>query len=315
MNESHDPLDDLLGGLQPRRAPPPAVQARAYANVHASWVAQRRRVWQRYGAMAAAAAVMAFAVNVWMFQPAASDLCFQAARGADLWAGDRHVAGGETSFCVSPGTRVQAERTSRIVDAAGVEFRLRAGSDVEWQSADRLHLHGGALHTATRGQASLVINTSFGTVADIGTVFTTSVDSDRLTVALREGSVQIDTPRGRHVAAVHDGAGERVTIDQERIVAEPFRAIDATLDWIFDAHPGYVDTDAQVVLGAIARDLGLVLTYASPEVQARVAGTELVGSLSGLGPRQALAVVAGVCDLSVAETSSGIAIDNRSGRL
>ena len=74
MSEPSDPLQGLLGGLKPRRAPP--AQAQAYATLKAAWQAQRRPAWHRYGGMAVAATVTAFAVNLWMMNPAAEDVCF-----------------------------------------------------------------------------------------------------------------------------------------------------------------------------------------------------------------------------------------------
>ncbi len=301
MNEPVDPLDGLLGGLKPRRSPPADAQARAFANLKAVWQAQRRPAWQRYGGVAVAAAVATFAVNILMMNPTAGELCLELAQGADLWAGGEHVSGARGSVCVSPDTVLKAEKTSRFQSADGVEYRLREGGELRWQSADRVSLTSGALYVATHGKGSLVISTPFGEVADIGTVFTTQVDADQMVVAVREGSVQIDSPRGRHVSQAHGRVGERVTVNDQRVVAEPFSGVDSTLEWIFAAHPGYENAAPTLVLEQIADDLGLALTYASPAIEARVAGTDYVGSVANLGPREALAVMAGVCDFSVSE--------------
>jgi len=308
MSEPLDPLDGLLGGLKPRRSPPAEAQARAFANLKTAWQAQRRPAWQRYSAVGVAAAVATIAVSTWMISPVADELCFGLAEGADLWAGAEHVSRSSDTVCLSPDTVLRAEKTSRFQSADGVEYRLRAGAELSWQSADRLSLANGALYVATHGKGSLVIKTPFGEVADIGTVFTTEVDADQMVVALREGSVQIDSPRGRHVSVAHGRVGERVTVNHERVVAEPFSGLDATFEWIFAAHPGYADARPDRVLEQIAGDLGLSLTYASPDIAARVASTDYEGSVANLGPREALIVMAGVCDFSVSEMSGKLEI-------
>jgi len=307
MSEPSDPLEGLLGGLKPRRAPP--AQAQAYATLKAAWQAQRRPAWHRYGGMAVAATVTAFAVNLWMMNPAAEDVCFDVASGADLWIGEEHVSASDDQLCLSPNAALRAEKTSRFQSADGVEYRLRAGSEISWQSADRMSLSNGALYVATHGKGSLVINTPFGEIADIGTVFTTEVNADRMTVALREGSVQIDSPRGRHVSVAHGRVGERVTVNDERVVAEPYTGVDASFEWIFAAHPGYPSTRPDRVLERIASDLGLSLTYASPDIEARLASDSVEGEhIVNLGPREALAVMAGVFDFSVSEMSGKLEI-------
>ena len=312
MNEPVDPLDGLLGGLKPRRSPPAQAQARAYANVKAVWQAQRRTAWQRYSGVAIAAAVTAFAVNLWTMNPVAEEMCFGLASGADLWVGEAHVSDAREQVCLAPDTVLRAEKTSRFQSADGIEYRLRAGSEVNWESADRVSLSVGALYVATHGKGSLVISTPFGEVADIGTVFSTEVNADRMVVALREGSVQVDSPRGRHVSVAHGRVGERVTVNHDRVVAEPFTGMDSTLEWIFAAHPGYHHARPDQVLEQIAGDLGLSLTYASPGIEARLASDSLEGErVVNLGPREALAVMAGVFDLSVSETSGKLEIKER----
>ena len=309
MSEPSDPLDGLLGGLKPRRSPPAQAQARAYATLKAAWQAQRRPAWQRYGGVAVAATVTAFAVNLWMMNPVAEDVCFSVPTGANLWAGEEHVYGSREQVCLSPNAVLRAEKTSRFQSADGVEYRLRAGGEISWQAADRVTLSKGALYVATHGKGSLVVNTPFGEVADIGTVFTTEVDADRMVVALREGSVQIDSPRGRHVSVAHGRVGERVTVNHDRVVAEPFTGMDSTLEWIFAAHPGYHHARPDQVLEQIAGDLGLSLTYASPGIEARLASDSLEGErVVNLGPREALAVMAGVFDFSVSEMSGKLDI-------
>ena len=309
MNEPVDPLDGLLGGLKPRRSPPAHAQARAFANVKAAWQAQRRPAWQRYSGVAVAAAVTAFAVNIWMTNPVAEETCFGVARGADLWVGEEHLAATSEQVCVAPDTVLRAETTSRFQSADGIEYRLRAGTEINWQAADRVSLTNGALYVATHGKSSLVISTPFGEVTDIGTVFGTEVNADQMVVALREGSVQVDSPRGRHVSVAHGRTGERVTVNDERVVAEPFTGVDSSLEWIFAAHPGYPHGTPDRVLEQIAFDLGLSLTYASPDIEARLASDSLEGeSVVNLGPREALTVMAGVFDFSVSEMSGKLEI-------
>ncbi len=309
MNEPVDPLDGLLGGLRPRRSPPVEVQARAFANVKAAWQAQRRPAWQRYGGVAVAAVVTAIAVNIWVMNPVAEVMCFGVAKGADLWVGEEHVPDTGEQVCVAADTILRAEKTSRFQSVDGVEYRLRAGSEINWQSADRVSLSDGALYVATHGKGSLVVSTPFGEVADIGTVFSTEVNAEQMVVDLREGSVQVDSPRGTHVSVAHGGVGERVTVNHERVVAEPVAGVDATLEWIFAAHPGYSDARPDRVLEQIADDLGLSLTYASPGIEARLASDSLEGErVVNLGPREALAVMAGVFDFSVSEMSGKLEI-------
>lgn len=304
-----DPLEALLSGLKPRRNPSPQAQAAAFHAVHTAW---RRHRWQKHarigGAAAAALLLVAFSVSRFGSGDA---VCLSVAPGGHLhvYDGTGDVTDGQA--CLQGETAVLAESTSRVTLPDGFEIRLREGTRVRWDGRERVFLENGALHVDSHGGAGLVIATPFGDVRDIGTVFSTDVDAGNLVVSLLEGAVEITTERGRHRATAASGHGERVTVNRERVVAEPFAGIDATLDWIFTGHPGYLERRADVLIDSIAKDMRLAVKYASPDLRLRAGRTELEGSLEGLGPREALQVVAGVCDFVVEEKDGVLAVGMR----
>lgn len=312
MNEPEnprDPVENLLRGLKPRRNPPPQAQAAAFHAVHTAW---RRRRWQSHLRTGAAIAATLLVTVVSFSQLGVNDpLCLAVASGGHLhvYDGTGDVTGG--GVCVHGETTMLAEATSRVTTADGLEVRLREGTRIRWNGREQVFLETGALHVESRGGGGLVIGTPYGEVRDVGTVFSTDVTAGSLVVSLHEGIVEITSARGRHRAMASRGRGERVTVNAERVVAEPLAGIDATLDWIFTGHPGYHERRADVLLDRIAKDMRMAVKYASPDLRRRAGRTELEGSLDGLGPREALQVVAGVCDFVVEEKDGVLAVGMR----
>lgn len=294
-----DPLDDVFQGLKPRKRPSPAVAMRTFNAVHTEWKRQRRRRYVQYGSLAAT--VLFGAVLGTTFLSSPDEVCIDVAAGGSLHVEglDRLMTSGRA--CMDGNTTMVVEGTTRLVVQDTIDVRLREGSRLTWSGPQRVKLEGGAMYVNTHGHSGLFIETGFGTIRDIGTVFSADVDDDRLVVSLHEGSVEIDSARGRHLSTAQPGRGERVTVDPERVIAQTQHGIDAQLDWIFEASPGYSERRADAVLDHIARDMHMTLQYASPELKSRAESTELEGNLGHLGPREALTVVSGVCDFKVKE--------------
>jgi len=291
----------LLGRAGRRPEPPADVRARVLAAAEAEWNARKRR--RRWPLLAVAAGVAAMVVAGMLVRIGATTFDVRLAETDALLVDARHYEQGGATLELAPGTAMSAGSAARLVSAAGADVRLRAGTELTWEAADRIALTDGAVYVDTHGRSGFRVETPAGVVEDVGTRFMVTVADDTVEVAMRQGLTRIDTPHGRFTAGVDDGGGDVLRIDPQGAVAREEPLSGARWEWIHEVHPGYRETAVPRLLEEIARDLGMPLEYANADVQAAIANARISGDLGDLGPRDALRVVLAADGLALVDDS------------
>lgn len=293
----------------PRGSPDPAARARAFEAVQAEWrraqsqVASPRPATRARWLAVAAVAVMALAGALWL-QPFAPQIAsLDRAYGSVTAAGDP----------LAVGTRLR--RGATLVTAAGsgallryspdLTLRLDAGTRVTLADAGSLRLEGGRVYVAiTPGAAvSYVVHTAAGDVRHVGTRYVVSTRGTGLDVAVREGVVRVEVG-ARIERAV---AGEALRVDAGGTVERSVLSGDAQWAWV-ESLPTPIVIEGKPLadfLQWFAAETGRRVIYADESTRARAAAAILHGSVDGLPPAQALAIVTASVDLDAVVPKEG----------
>lgn len=284
----------------PDGAPGPAARARAFEAVQAEWHASRagpRRASRvRLAAWAAAVAVLAIG-TVLSVRPFTAPI-------ADLERVYGSVAAG--GHPLATGTRLRRGAAVETAPDSGallryspdLTLRLDAGTRVAMIDRATLRLESGRVYVAaTPGAAGdLVVRTALGDVRHVGTRYAVSAHDGQLEVAVREGVVRLDV--GAH--AERAAAGEALHVDPDgAIVRQALAGDDARWQWI-EKLPSPVEIEGRTLaefLHWYAAETGRRVDYADDATRARAVAAVLHGSVDGLPPAQALAIVASSVDV------------------
>jgi hypothetical protein len=152
-------------------------------------------------------------------------------------------------------------------------------------------------HCARRAAGGFALRTAAGTVRHLGTQYEARFDGGRLHVAIREGSVSIDTPDGP-VSAV---AGEQIVLDRGRVTRGDIEAHDTSWDWVGSVAPTFAIEGRLLsdFLRWAARETGRDLEYASEETEREAAQIVLRGSIEGLRPDESIGAVGSTTGLAL----------------
>lgn len=208
---------------------------------------------------------------------------------------------------LAPGTvvRAGATLTTGVGQGAGVvglawrdgrSVRLAEDSRLRVVSPARVELERGAIYVDTPGTvapgAPFVVATRLGAVVERGTQFEVRLEAEGspLRVRVREGRVEVQTAEAGHQVA----AGEQWTLgSQGRGEREPIAAWDDSWSWVLRAveTPSIEGRDLASFLAWACRETGRELAWASPGLAEEARAIELHGSVQGLTPDEAVAVV------------------------
>lgn len=269
--------------------------ARVYASVRREWhrTPARSRM-RRWGLPVALAAAVILAVAV-VLQPGLpvpgnvpigtiaknlADMSRQHAPGSPVYPGKTLVTGqnGGLSISLANGESLRLDASTKLTVLTGNQFRLIEG---------RIYADTGEFVYRDKG---LIIETSLGTVTDVGTQFSVHEKGQVLDVAVREGRVD-----------VVDGAREHIAVAGERVILEPGMAASvSTLDshdtyweWVTDLSPSF-DIENRSLLDFLrwaARETGRELEFEDNELRMAAMRTDLHGSVQGFSPTDAVAAV------------------------
>jgi transmembrane sensor len=291
----------------PRGTPGAAARARAFEAVHAEWrELQARRAGaarRRAGFAAASIAVAALGGVLWMqyFPPsiASADRLFGnvSVSGAPLEAGTRLRHGARLATAAGSGVLLRY--------SPDLTLRLDAGTRVTLADAGNLQLEQGRVDVVvTPGVAvPFVVHTAAGDVHHVGTRYVVNVSGAGVEVAVREGAVRIDAGKGVARAA----AGELLQIAPGGAVARRALTDDAAWAWVAKL-PTPVVIEGRTLaqfLRWYAAETGRRVDFADAGTRARAASAVLHGSVDGLPPAQALAIVVASVDLAAVVPAQG----------
>jgi len=184
--------------------------------------------------------------------------------------------------------------------AGGPTVRLDETTRVVMKGVTRLELSDGTIYLESddgaRGHVDLEVETKAGIVRDVGTRFEVRASQGETRVRVRQGLVSLARGSGSEQVA----AGGELTIDASGGARRgTIQAFDPSWSWILDAAPGF-EMEGRT-LGAfldwVSSETGLRVTFAPASAGSQASGIVLHGSVAGLKPEVAAAVVLPTCGL------------------
>ncbi len=297
-NQQSDDTDDTLAALLKLAGPSAAVrrdiEERVYANVRNEWrrgKGSRRAVkWAVPVALAASvliAVTLKESDTVPQPHPVGSVTVVTGAVGVSALAvGDSVYAG---DFLDT------AETNGMSLSLSGeVSLRIDRGTLLKVESADELTLMAGRIYIDTGDRVyadrHVTVNTASGSASDVGTQFSVRLENADMSVAVREG--RVDLSEGRKIYSVERGdkvtvrPGMAARIENVPIVGEPW-------DWAVSLAPSFDIEDQSLLdfLKWVSRETGMELIFESDEFRMEVMRPRLHGSVEGMAPIQALEAV------------------------
>lgn len=278
----------LLALAGPRVAPPADVEARVRAATMAAFDALPEPLPRAGGRTAvrgsrwalAAGLVLALAVGWLVSRPA--DL---PPVGEVLFAtGGYTVRGSEDDVrWLAAGSILRTSGEGRLLVALSDSLAIRVdrGSSLTLHSTSEVWLHGGRVYVDARDGPPLTVVTPFASVTDVGTQFEVGVDGERLTVATREG--RVDVRLGNQTLVTRGGSGRAEEVLIEGLDVVTTRAIATSGSrwaWTQAARPRFVVTGRSVrdYLEWAAREAGRELRFATALAGQQAALKRLGGS-------------------------------------
>lgn len=291
------PGDDSIARLMqlagPRPAVPQAVRERVHATVKREWRSSvTRRRARRWGwampAALAASVLLAVVLGDRMLldegAPVAT-VSVASGPGGTLRAGDAIHAGD----AISTGGAGVA-----LAFESGLSLRLAAHTAATVDAVDEITVSAGKVYADTgpsmRADRAITVHTGVGSATDHGTQFIVGYDGTGMTVAVREGRVEIAAGDTSYTA----DAGEQVTLAQDREAR--FARLpphDPSWDWASELAPSF-DIERRPVMDFLqwaARETGRQLVFTSDGARVAAMVGRLRGSIEGLTPTEAIEAV------------------------
>ncbi|NOX70863.1 MAG: FecR domain-containing protein [Gammaproteobacteria bacterium] len=308
-----DSLAELFANVTPRSKPAAAAEERAFTILEAQWrdVANRRKRRNRlvsWGIAASLVLSMGIAFK-WLGDTPTIVLAPVAdiarVTGSAIYANNQHIDGGSADFPrLSVGETLATGPDSRVALSwsTGGSLRIDENSEIRFVSTSEIQLVSGTVYfdslpydRKTDAPNSFSIDTVAGRISHVGTQFLTGVAESIVTVGVREGLVQIDSPT--FISRVPSRNRIRITADgrQSKQLLEPF---DESWRWAEEIAPPF-DPQGRTVeelVMWISRETGRSFRFRSKDAAMNAASTSLVG-LNNLSPLQALNTMQYATDL------------------
>jgi hypothetical protein len=172
-----------------------------------------------------------------------------------------------------------------------VSLRLASDTSVRIDQFDEITLLQGQVY-ADSGERiyrdrHLTVQTAGGSATDIGTQFSVSYDTDRLSIAVREGRVDV----ARDQSVITADAGDKLTMQAgQEAVFDQISAYDPAWNWATALAPGFEIENRSLLdfLKWASRETGKTLIFSNDDVRMAAMGTELFGSILDFTPAEAL---------------------------
>ncbi len=293
----------------PRAAPEPAARRRAFDAVQAEWRELQRETARRRPALrarwlaAASVAVIALAGVLWLAPFARPVASLDLVHGRVTDAGGPLVAG--AMLRAGATLETAADSGALVRYSPDLTLRLDSGTRVTVEDAGTLRLASGRVYVAVAPGTTVayVVRTDAGDVRHLGTHYSVEAHGAELTVAVREGAVQVGA--GAH--AERAVAGELLRIDGGKVARSSVAGDDARWSWV-EALPAPIVIEGKSLaefLRWYAAETGRRVTYADDGTRVRAASAILHGSVDGLPPAQALVIVTASVDLEAIVPKEG----------
>lgn len=281
----------LMNLAGPRAAVPADVQRRVYGAVRSEWEAATRRSGvTRWALPLALAASVIVAVGLMRDEPVAPTMVVGTVMRVTgpangLAAGDS-VHRGDTLH-TAPGQGLS------VTTSDGLSLRIAPDTEIVFEGTDVVSMAAGQVYADSGERAFLDrhirIDTPFGSATDLGTQFSVSYTGDTMSVAVREGSVNVIDQQDQPAEYVAD-VGERLVLRPGQDVAvEQVSVRDPSWDWAVALAPTF-DIENQSLLDFLkwaARETGRNLEFEDDELRMQAMRTVLHGSVTDFTPEEA----------------------------
>lgn len=292
-SRSDDAMLKLMNLAGPRAGIPADVEKRVHENVRQHWqggIKQKRIARWAIPVSLAATALLVLAMNVRspeITPPTIGTIAF-----VDSTANSSFVVG--EPILAGANIETAAESGLSITLKGDVSLRIAANSSVHLDDSDEITLFSGQIY-ADSGERiyrdrHLTVNTANGTATDIGTQFSVAYANDLMSVAVREGQVDV-----AHEQSVFSAmAGDRVTLQTgSDLIVDKVMPYDPTWDWAVSLAPDFDIKNRSLLdfLKWAARETGKTLSFADDDIRMTAMGTQVVGSIENFTPREAIDAV------------------------
>lgn len=181
-----------------------------------------------------------------------------------------------------------------LVLAKDISLRIDADTLLKVDAANEFTLLAGRIYVDTGdriyAEQHITIHTAAGTATDVGTQFSVRYSNADMSVAVREGKVDV-REGGRTHNTMH---GEQVTVRPGKSAQrENILTYGVEWDWVTSLAPSYDIKDSSLLefLKWVSRETGMELKIESEEVRIEARRARLYGSIDGLSPLEALEAV------------------------
>jgi len=300
-----DAVEALLENALPRPAPPAQDEKMVRDAVHAEWqaVTGRHRTRQRMTYYAiAATVVLGIAVTFNALQ--VTDIQAVPVATISKSHGSIYLLGEQSELHeMRDLSSITAGQVIETADNAGIglewgsggSLRVDQNTRIEFKSTELVYLYRGRIYfdsqpsqlVAAITGSGFEIQTDHGSVKHLGTQYMTGVNSNELTVSVREGEVEVD---GAYVNKAVAVAGQQLTISGgARPSVLDIDGYGAAWDWVETTAPS-VSMDGKSTfefLQRIGRETGLAVEFNSAAAEALARDGVLYGSFD-MEPRDEL---------------------------
>ena len=294
--ETHQQEDEatvsrLINLAGPRAEIPAELQSRVHANVRREWRnATQARSHLRWAIPAALAATVLIAAILRV--PAPENPSYpigQIAQVARNPSPATQYSLGDNVFAGDV-VRTGSDKGLGIALKDDISVRIAANSALRLDTADALTLLSGMVYVDTGERIyrdrHISVQTSSGTVTDVGTQFSVADAAGRMSVAVREGRVDIEVEQNSHSAS----AGTRLTFAAGDVIREEVSPYDASWQWASALAPEF-DIDQHSLLDFLewaSRETGKRLVFSNDQLREAAGDTKLFGSVRNLTPAEAI---------------------------
>lgn len=313
-NHADDTVSTLMNLAGPRSVIRADIERRVHDNVRQHWQSEtqgRSKLRWAIPAALAATILIAFAFNTQNSAVQLQQIGTIANVYGDSQASKQDFTIGRALYAGE--TLETGPRIGISVSLTGdISLRIDANSSLQFDAADEITLLSGQVY-ADSGERiyrdrHLTISTEFGTATDIGTQFSVSVSDSLLSVAVREGRVDVVQGQSTIVA----NAGEKLLVQNGNdVIVESVTPYDESWQWASSLAPEYSNASQSLLefLKWAARETGRTLVFSSDEVRLATMRSEWFGSVKGFTPDEALSSILATTQFDYEVDEKSITID------
>ena len=289
-----DSIAELLRLAGPRPDVPPDVRQRVHDVVQSEWrstLRQRRTLHWGVPLALAATVILGIALSSRGPEIRVPPL----ATVALIEGGETLPSGLSTGDAIFPGEAIATDDFGvALTYNNGLSLRLDVGTEATLDSSEELTLLTGRIYADTGesiyDDTSITIRTSVGSATDIGTLFAVAHFDGDMSVAVREGRVDVSANGGSYTAE----AGDMLTLKaSDDVVFDRVAPYDNLWEWTETLAPSFAIENRSLTdfLKWAARETGRQLVFENDDTRRAAMATRLHGSVSGFTPSEAVASV------------------------